>query len=70
RSAGCAMNDYADRDFDRHVKRTADRPLTSGKIRAWEAVAIAVGLSFVAFLLILPLNTLTKELSVVALFVA
>ncbi|HDR9076683.1 4-hydroxybenzoate octaprenyltransferase [Burkholderia vietnamiensis] len=70
RSAGCAMNDYADRDFDRHVKRTADRPLTSGKIRAWEAVAIAVVLSFVAFLLILPLNTLTKELSVVALFVA
>ncbi|MBM2765991.1 4-hydroxybenzoate octaprenyltransferase [Burkholderia anthina] len=70
RSAGCAMNDYADRDFDRHVKRTADRPLTSGKIRAWEAVAIAVLLSFLAFLLILPLNTLTKELSVVALFVA
>ncbi|WP_176050528.1 4-hydroxybenzoate octaprenyltransferase [Burkholderia sp. BCC1644] len=70
RSAGCAMNDYADRDFDRHVKRTADRPLTSGKIQAWEAVAIAVGLSFIAFLLILPLNTLTKELSVVALFVA
>lgn len=70
RSAGCAMNDYADRDFDRHVKRTADRPLTSGKIRAWEAVAIAAVLSLVAFLLILPLNTLTKELSVVALFVA
>ena len=46
RSAGCAMNDYADRDFDRHVKRTADRPLTSGKIRAWEAVAIAVVLVF------------------------
>jgi 4-hydroxybenzoate polyprenyltransferase len=70
RSAGCAINDYADRDFDRHVKRTAERPLTSGKIRAWEAVAIAAVLSFVAFLLILPLNTLTKELSVVALFVA
>ncbi|KVE97755.1 4-hydroxybenzoate octaprenyltransferase [Burkholderia vietnamiensis] len=70
RSAGCAMNDYADRDFDRHVKRTADRPLTSGKIRAWEAVAIAAVLSFIAFLLILPLNTLTKELSFVALFVA
>ncbi|MFL6667560.1 MAG: 4-hydroxybenzoate octaprenyltransferase, partial [Burkholderia ambifaria] len=70
RSAGCAMNDYADRDFDRHVKRTADRPLTSGKIRAWEAVAIAVVLAFISFLLIQPLNTLTKELSVVALFVA
>lgn len=70
RSAGCAINDYADRDFDRHVKRTADRPLTSGKIRAWEAIAIAVGLALVSFLLILPLNTLTKELSVVAVFVA
>lgn len=70
RSAGCAVNDYADRDFDRYVKRTADRPLTSGKIRAWEALAIAAGLSIVSFLLILPLNTLTKELSIAALFVA
>ncbi|MGN4153336.1 4-hydroxybenzoate octaprenyltransferase [Burkholderia gladioli] len=70
RSAGCAINDYADRDFDRHVKRTVDRPLTSGKIRAWEAVAIAVGLAIVSFLLILPLNALTKWLSVVAVFVA
>jgi 4-hydroxybenzoate polyprenyltransferase len=70
RSAGCAINDYADRDFDRHVKRTAERPITSGRIHAWEAVVIAVGLAFVSFLLILPLNTLTKQLSVVALFVA
>jgi 4-hydroxybenzoate polyprenyltransferase len=70
RSAGCAINDYADRDFDRHVKRTENRPITSGRIKAWEAVAIAVGLSIVAFLLILPLNALTKELSVAALFVA
>lgn len=70
RSAGCAINDYADRDFDRYVKRTESRPLTSGKIRAWEALAIAAGLSIVSFLLILPLNSLTKELSVVALFVA
>lgn len=70
RSAGCAVNDYADRDFDRYVKRTETRPLTSGKIRAWEALAIALGLSIVSFLLILPLNGLTKELSVVALFVA
>ncbi|MFP6556869.1 4-hydroxybenzoate octaprenyltransferase [Paraburkholderia sp. B3] len=70
RSAGCAMNDYADRDFDRYVKRTAERPITSGRIHAWEAVVIAVGLAFVSFLLILPLNTLTKQLSVVALFVA
>jgi 4-hydroxybenzoate polyprenyltransferase len=70
RSAGCAINDYADRDFDRYVKRTESRPLTSGQVRAWEAVAIATGLSFVSFLLILPLNALTKELSVLALFVA
>jgi 4-hydroxybenzoate polyprenyltransferase len=70
RSAGCAINDYADRDFDRYVKRTENRPITSGKIKAWEAVALAVGLSLLAFLLILPLNTLTKELSVAALFVA
>jgi 4-hydroxybenzoate polyprenyltransferase len=70
RSAGCAINDYADRDFDRYVKRTAERPITSGKIKAWEAVALAAALSVVAFLLILPLNTLTKELSVFALFVA
>jgi 4-hydroxybenzoate polyprenyltransferase len=70
RSAGCAINDYADRDFDRFVKRTENRPITSGKIKAWEAVALAAGLSLLAFLLILPLNTLTKELSVAALFVA
>jgi len=70
RSAGCAINDYADRDFDRYVKRTENRPLTSGKIQAWEALAIAAVLSVVSFLLILPLNGLTKALSVVALFVA
>ncbi|CAH2931073.1 MAG: 4-hydroxybenzoate polyprenyltransferase (EC [uncultured Paraburkholderia sp.] len=70
RSAGCAINDYADRDFDRYVKRTENRPITSSKIKAWEAVALAAGLSLLAFLLILPLNTLTKELSVAALFVA
>jgi 4-hydroxybenzoate polyprenyltransferase len=70
RSAGCAINDYADRDFDRYVKRTENRPITSGKIAPWEAVALAAALSLIAFLLILPLNALTKELSVFALFVA
>lgn len=70
RSAGCAINDYADRDFDLHVERTRERPLTSGRIRAWEALAIAGLLALLAFVLILPLNGLTKELSVVALFVA
>jgi 4-hydroxybenzoate polyprenyltransferase len=70
RSAGCAINDYADRDFDRHVKRTAERPLTSGRIRAWEAVMIAAVLAVISFLLILPLNGLTRQLSVVAVIVA
>ena len=70
RSAGCAVNDYADRDFDRYVKRTENRPLTSGKIRAWEALALAAVLAGLAFLLILPLNTLTRELSIIAVLVA
>jgi len=70
RSAGCAINDYADQDFDRHVKRTADRPITSGRISGKEALAIAAGLSIVAFLLILPLNALVKQLSVAAVIIA
>ncbi|MEC4720240.1 4-hydroxybenzoate octaprenyltransferase [Noviherbaspirillum sp. CPCC 100848] len=70
RSAGCAINDYADRDFDRHVKRTAERPLTSGKIAGWEAVAVAAVLALVSFALILPLNALTKQLSVAAVLIA
>jgi 4-hydroxybenzoate polyprenyltransferase len=70
RSAGCAINDFADRDFDRHVRRTAERPLTSGKIAPWEAVAVAAVLALAAFLLIQPLNALTRQLSVAALAVA
>jgi 4-hydroxybenzoate polyprenyltransferase len=70
RSAGCAINDYADRDIDKHVKRTAERPLTSGRIRGWEAVAVAAVLAVLAFLLILPLNTLTKQMSVAAVIIA
>lgn len=70
RSAGCAINDYADRDIDKHVKRTAERPLTSGRIQPWEALAIAGVLALVSFLLILPLNTLTKQLSVAAVIIA
>ena len=70
RSAGCAINDYADRDFDRHVQRTQGRPVTSGKISGKEAVAVAGVLALIAFLLIQPLNTFTKELSVLALLVA
>ncbi len=70
RSAGCAINDYADRDIDKHVKRTAERPLTSGRIKSWEALAVAAVLAIVSFLLILPLNTLTKQLSVAAVLIA
>ncbi|QWE10323.1 4-hydroxybenzoate octaprenyltransferase [Polynucleobacter sp. es-EL-1] len=70
RSAGCAVNDFADRDFDRYVLRTKDRPITSGKISGREALAVAACLALLAFLLIQPLNTLTKELSVFALLVA
>ncbi len=70
RSAGCAMNDYADRDFDRHVLRTKDRPITSGKISGKEALAVAASLVLIAFLLIQPLNALTKVLSIFALVVA
>ncbi|MDR0934120.1 MAG: 4-hydroxybenzoate octaprenyltransferase [Burkholderiaceae bacterium] len=69
-SAGCAINDFADRDFDRFVERTRDRPLTAGLIAPWEAVAVAILLSVIAFLLLLPLNLLTKILAVPALFIA
>jgi 4-hydroxybenzoate polyprenyltransferase len=70
RSAGCAINDFADRDFDRHVKRTAERPLTSGQIRAWEAVLVAAVLALLSLALIQPLNLLTKQLSVLAVLIA
>ncbi|HJV75883.1 MAG TPA: 4-hydroxybenzoate octaprenyltransferase [Noviherbaspirillum sp.] len=70
RSAGCAINDFADRDFDLHVKRTVERPLTSGRIAAWEAVMVAAVLALMSFALILPLNTLTKQLSVAAVLIA
>lgn len=70
RSAGCAINDYADRDFDRHVMRTQERPVTSGKISGKEAIGVAVILALLAFILIQPLNHFTKQLSVLALLVA
>ncbi|HBU29758.1 MAG TPA: 4-hydroxybenzoate octaprenyltransferase [Thiobacillus sp.] len=70
RSAGCVINDYADRDFDPHVARTRERPLAAGKVSPKEALLLAAGLSLLAFLLILPLNTLVLKLSVVALFLA
>jgi len=70
RSAGCAINDYADRHIDKHVKRTQDRPLTSGKVTEHEALWIAAGLAVAAFLLILPLHKLTLLLSIPAVLLA
>lgn len=70
RSAGCAVNDFADRHFDGYVKRTADRPLVSGKLKPAEAIWVAVVLSVLAFLLILPLNGLVIGLSFAALVIA
>ena len=70
RSAGCVINDYADRDFDGHVERTRNRPLATGAVSPGEALALAAGLSAAAFVLVLPLNTLTLLLSVPALLLA
>ena len=70
RSAGCVINDYADRDIDKHVERTKSRPLTSGKVSQREAFVLAGILSLFSFLLILPLNYLTLLLSVPAVFLA
>jgi len=70
RAAGCAINDYFDRDIDRHVKRTKERVLTTGQIRASEALWLAAGLALCAFALVLTLNALTIALSFVALLLA
>jgi len=70
RAAGCCINDWADRDFDAHVERTRRRPLAAGEIAPWEAIVVGAVLALLAFLLILPLNTLTKLLSLPSLFIA
>jgi 4-hydroxybenzoate polyprenyltransferase len=70
RSAGCAINDYADREIDMHVARTKERPLTSGKISAREALIVFAVLGLLAFLLVLSLNQLTIMLSVVGILLA
>jgi 4-hydroxybenzoate polyprenyltransferase len=70
RSAGCVMNDYADRHFDPHVERTRNRPLVAGQVTGREALLLAAILSLLAFSLVLLLNRLTVMLSVVALFLA
>ena len=70
RSAGCAINDYADRNIDRHVARTKERPLTSGRISEKEALLVFVVLSLLAFLLVLSLNWFTIWLSIGGLLLA
>ncbi len=70
RSAGCCANDVADREFDRHVKRTAQRPVTSGAVPVPEALALGVVLTLAAFGLVLTTNPPTILLSAVALAVA
>jgi len=70
RSAGCAINDYADRDLDRHVARTRDRPLTSGKISSKEALLVFAVLATLAFLLVLTLNRYTIFLSIGGILLA
>jgi 4-hydroxybenzoate polyprenyltransferase len=70
RSAGCIINDYFDRDFDRHVSRTRNRPLTSGRVSAKEALLLFGGLCLLALVLVLQLNRLTIILSVVGVLLA
>ena len=70
RSAGCVINDYADKDFDGHVERTRNRPLAARRISPKEALGLAAGLALLSFLLVLPLNGLTIAMSVPAVFLA
>ncbi|MBQ0918671.1 4-hydroxybenzoate octaprenyltransferase [Hydrogenophaga aromaticivorans] len=67
RSAGCCVNDVADREFDKHVKRTAQRPVTSGRVGVKEALGVGAALAFVAFLLVLTTNVATIAWSVLGL---
>lgn len=70
RSAGCVINDYADRDWDRHVERTAERPLTTGSIDTRSALLLFAGLSALALLLLVFLNAATRWLAVGGFLIA
>ncbi|ENM5903049.1 4-hydroxybenzoate octaprenyltransferase [Vibrio mimicus] len=70
RSAGCVINDFADRHVDGHVKRTSQRPLPAGLVSAKEALLLFVVLAVTAFLLVLTMNTLTIQLSFVGILLA
>lgn len=70
RSAGCIMNDFADRNFDPHVKRTRERPLATREVNIYEAMVLFVVLGLIAFGLVLTLNWLTVGLAVIGLLLA
>ncbi len=70
RAAGCVINDYADREIDSQVRRTRERPITSGKISPKAALVLFVALCLVAFALVLTMNMLTIMMSFVAAFLA
>ena len=70
RSAGCAINDYADREIDKKVKRTKQRPLAAGKITEKEALIVFASLSLIAFILVLFMNQLTIWLSLIGIILA
>jgi 4-hydroxybenzoate polyprenyltransferase len=70
RSAGCVINDYADRKIDKLVKRTQNRPITTGEISGKSALNLFFGLIFLAFLLVLLTNFLTIKLAIIAVFLA
>ncbi|MBL1143228.1 MAG: 4-hydroxybenzoate octaprenyltransferase [Proteobacteria bacterium] len=70
RSAGCVLNDIADQQFDPYVSRTKNRPLADDRISSFEALAVALGLIFIAFLLVLTMNWLTVQLAFIAIILA
>ena len=70
RSAGCVINDYADREIDKHIARTSDRPITSGEISPKAALLLFIALGLAAFALVLLTNTLTIKISFIAIALA
>ena len=70
RSAGCVINDYADREIDKHIARTSDRPITAGEISPKAALLLFIALGLAAFALVLLTNTLTIKISFIAIAIA
>ena len=70
RSAGCVINDYADREIDKHITRTRDRPIITGEISPKAALLLFFALGLAAFTLVLLTNTLTVKISFIAIALA